>query len=128
MRDIRYRLKQFSDSYGRFNVGEITTRLMRSYFGTIPIGNSRRSSYKWLRPAFDFAKEQRMTAENPLLTIKRPEKGKARPEIYAPEVFPNLLKIADESFPALLPLLSLSALPASPSPQLMTESLQRPTL
>ncbi len=128
MRDIRYRLKQFSDSYGRFNVGEITTPLMRSYFGTIPIGNSRRNSYKWLRPAFDFAKEQRMTAENPLLTIKRPEKGKARPEIYAPEVFANLLKIADESFPELLPLLALSGFAGCRSAELMAESVKRPTL
>jgi hypothetical protein len=51
MRDIRYRLKQFSDSYGHFKTQEITTPLMRSYLGTIPIGNSRRNAYKWLRPA-----------------------------------------------------------------------------
>src|SRR5258706_746084 len=128
MRDIRYRLKQFSDSYGHFKAQEIRTPLMRSFLGVIPIGNSRRNAYKWLRPAFDFAKEQRMTAENPLIAIKRPEKGKARPEIYTPEAFAILLKIADQSLREVLPLLVLSGFAGCRSVELMAESVKRPTL
>ena len=108
--DIRYRLTQFSDKFGLGFAHEVTTPQLREYLQGIAKGYSRRNSYKWIRPMFDFAKERRMISADPFSGIDRPEAGRNEPGIYKPEEFERLLVTADAKFPALVPFLAFAGL------------------
>jgi integrase len=108
--DIQYRLRSFAIEFGFRTVDSITTQEVRDYLDKIPRGYSRRNAYKWLSPAFEWAKQQRMTATNPFDEIERPEAGRGEPGIITPDEFKNLLTVADEKFPKLVTFLACAGL------------------
>jgi integrase len=110
LNDIKYRLRQFVNRYGDAYVHEVTTPQVREFLQSVPKGDSRRNSYKWLSPAFEFAKERHMVSANPFAVIDRPPAGRAEPGIYTPDAIAGLLNAADARFSELLPFLACAGL------------------
>jgi integrase len=104
--DIRTRLQAFVYAFPSRYVHEIGTQEIRGYLNAIPRGYSRRNAYKWLAPAFAFAKEQRMLTVNPFESITRPDAGRSQPGIIRPDEFQRLLTTADAKFPGLVQFLA----------------------
>ena len=104
--DIRTRLQNFVYAFPSRYVHEIETQEIRDYLNAIPRGYSRRNAYKWLAPAFAFAKEQRMLTVNPFDSISRPDARPSEPGIIMPDEFQRLLTTADAKFPGLVQFLA----------------------
>jgi integrase len=117
--DIRCRLNQFVNRYGDAYAHEVTTPNLREYLQSIPKGYSRQNAYKWLSPAFEFAKERRIIVLNPLDDIKRPGAGKDEPGIYRADAFERLLTTADARFPELLSYIAIAGLAGLRSSELV---------
>lgn len=128
LNDIRYRLRQFANSYGDAYVHQVTTPQLREFLQSIPKGDSRRNSYKWLSPAFEFAKERHMTSVNPFASIDRPPAGRTEPGIYTPEAFTRLLTAAEAQFPELVPFLACSGFAGIRTSELLRALANDPVL
>jgi integrase len=103
--DMRHRCRRFAERYGDAQAHEVTPEQVRELLDS---AKHARNDYKVLSVVFQFAKERRSIAINPLEEIKRPDVGHTTPGIYQPADFRKLLETAAKYFPELVPFLAVS--------------------
>lgn len=106
--DMRHHCKSFALRFGEAKAHEITPAQLRSFLDSAGSDSESQNNYKVLSIAFNWAKEHRIIALNPLDEIKRPSAGNIEPGIYQPDEFRRLLETADKHFPDLLPFIAVS--------------------
>ena len=128
LRDTKSAMHRFSLNRDWQNLHQITAADIRAYLDTKTAGWARKTAFKHLRLFFDFAKQERLVATDPMDAIRPPQVKAQEAQVYRVEDFERVLRTADAQDPDLVPFLALSGFGMLRTGELINRFADKPVL